>query len=89
MKTIFFNVLLVAFSFQLAGVPVRATEDMSAEIIAAQIRKQGFACDKPLSAEMDEKLSKPHMAAWTLQCDNAAYKVQLIPKMAAKAERVK
>ena len=89
MRAILFNVLLVPFLFQPVVLQAAAKENMSAEILATQIRKQGFACDKPLSAEMDEKLSKPHMAAWILKCDNAAYKVRLVPKMRAEAERVK
>jgi len=70
--------------------PAQAADDneMPAEVIAVQIRDQGFACDKALSAERDEQLSKPDEAAWILKCDNATYRVRLIPDMAAKVERV-
>ena len=63
-------------------------EEMSAEIIAVQICDQGYACDKALSATRDEKLSKPDEAAWILKCENATYRVKLIPDMAAKVERL-
>ena len=65
-----------------------AAQEMSAEIIAAQIRDQGYACDKALSATRDEKLSKSNEAAWILKCENATYRVRLIPDMAAKVERL-
>lgn len=86
--TILLNLPIALSSLQVAALPVKAGEEMSAEIIAVQIRKQGFPCNKALSAEMDETLSTPHVAAWTLRCNNATYRVRLVPKMAAVAERV-
>jgi hypothetical protein len=88
MKALSFTVLIASCLIHLVGLPATAKEDRSAEILAVQIRKQGFTCQKPLRAEMDEKLSTPHMAAWSLRCDDAAYKVRLVPKMAAEVERV-
>jgi hypothetical protein len=61
---------------------------MPAETIAVQIRDQGYACDKALSATRDEKLSKPDEAAWILKRENASYRVRLLPDMAAKVERL-
>ena len=58
------------------------------DTIAAQIRTQGFACDKPRSAVRDAKRSKPDEAVWVLKCSNAAYRIRLIPDMAAKVERL-
>lgn len=66
----------------------QAQEEMPAEIIAVQIRDQGYACTKAVSAKRDEKLSKPDEAAWILKCENASYRVRLIPDMAAKVERL-
>ena len=58
---------------------------MPAEVIAVQIREQGYACDKALSArehpELDDTVS-------ILKCDNASYRVRLLPDMAAKVERL-
>ena len=59
--------------------PALAAEEMPAEIIAVQIRDQGYACDKALSAERDEKFSKSGEDAWVLKCGNASYRVRLIP----------
>lgn len=62
--------------------------EVSKDIIAVQIRKQGFTCKNPQSAERDPAASKPDEAAWILKCEDASYKVQLVPKQAAKVERL-
>ncbi|OSI65517.1 hypothetical protein [Bradyrhizobium canariense] len=56
------------------------------EILAAQIRMQGFACDKPLGAVRDKKRSRPDHAVWILKCRNATYRIGRAPDMAAKVE---
>ncbi len=58
-------------------------------MLAAQIRMQGFACDKPLGATRDAKRSKPDHAVWVLKCSNATYRVSRAPDMAAKVEPLK
>jgi hypothetical protein len=59
------------------------------DMLAAQIRMQGVACDKPLSAVMDAKRSKPDHAVWVLKCSNATYRINRIPDLAAKVERLR
>ncbi|MCC7252542.1 MAG: hypothetical protein IT540_11770 [Hyphomicrobium sp.] len=73
-----------------ASAPARAAgaNEVSKDIIAVQLRKQGFECKNPLSAERDPAASKPDDAAWILKCEGVSYKVQLVPKMAAKVERL-
>ncbi len=70
--------------------PARAADpkEVSKEIIAVQIRKQGFACTNPQSATREGDATKYDDAVWLLKCDEATYKVQLIPDMAAKVERL-
>lgn len=63
-------------------------QELSKDIIAVQIRKQGYECKNPESAERDTKASKPDEAAWILKCEGVTYKVQLVPKQAAKVERL-
>ncbi len=62
--------------------------EQSKEIIAVQLRRQGYACGKALSATRDEKASKPDAEVWTLECNDASYRVKLIPNMAATVERL-
>jgi hypothetical protein len=70
------------------GTPSIAQEN-PAEIIAAHIRMQGYACDKALNAERNAKISKPNETVWMLQCSNGSYRVRLVPDMAAAVEQVK
>ena len=58
------------------------------DIIAAQIRQQGYTCDNPKEANQDDKLSKPDEKVWILVCQNASYQVKLIPDQAAQVERL-
>jgi hypothetical protein len=58
------------------------------DILAAQLRDQGYACDHPQSAEQDAKGSKPDEAVWVVQCEGAKYRMRLVPDMAAKVERI-
>lgn len=55
-------------------------------MLSAQIRTQGFACDKALGATRDKKRSRPDRAVWILKCSNATYRVSRAPDMAAKVE---
>jgi hypothetical protein len=80
----------IAVSIQPVGsVPVAAAEMVNpAEIVATQIRRQGYKCDKPVNAERDRAPSKPNEAVWVLRCDSATYRVRLHPDMAAQVERI-
>ncbi len=66
----------------------QAQSPSAASIIAAQIRKQGFTCDKAQGAEKDAKVDRPDLPVWILDCGNASYRVQLVPNMAAKVEQI-
>jgi hypothetical protein len=54
-----------------------------ADDVAAQIRSQGYQCDRPVTARRNVRLSKPDSAVWTLACRNATYRVRLDPDMTA------
>lgn len=54
----------------------QAAEEKPKDMLAAQIRMQGFACDSPVRAVRDTKRSKP---------DHAVCRA---PDMAAKVERM-
>ena len=57
--------------------------------LAAQIRTQGFACDKALSARRDAKRSKPDHQVWVLRCSNATYRISRFPDMAAQVQKIR
>jgi hypothetical protein len=63
-------------------------QDDATNIVADQIRAQGYKCDSPQSAKQDTQASKPDEAVWILQCESGSYRVRLIPDMAAKVEKI-
>ena len=54
------------------------------DMLAAQIRLQGYACEKTVGAKRDVKLSRPDYDVWVLKCSNAVYRVSRYPDMAAQ-----
>ena len=78
--------LVLAGVLALGGASLQAAEETVQSMLAAQIRSQGFACDKALVAGKDAKRSRPDHAVWVLRCSNATYRVSRAPDMAAKVE---
>jgi hypothetical protein len=78
--------LLLAAAAAMAGA-VSAQEDPT-NIVADQIRAQGYKCDSPQSAKRDAQASKPDEAVWILQCESGSYRVRLVPDMAATVEKI-
>ncbi len=66
----------------------QAQTETPAEIIAVQIRKQGYTCGKAESAERDVDASKPNLPIWILKCDNARYRVRVFANQADEVERL-
>jgi hypothetical protein len=66
----------------------QAADETPKDMIASQVRRQGFACDNPQGATKDQAISRPDEAAWVLACENATYRVRLIPHKAAKIEQL-
>jgi hypothetical protein len=73
----------------LTGSSAQAAGELPRDVLAAQIRIQGVACDKPLSAVRDAKRSRPDYAVWVLKCSNATYRISRAPDMAAKIEQLR
>ena len=77
--------LLLVAAVAMAGASASAQEDAT-NIVADQIRAQGYKCESPQSAKRDQQASKPDEAVCILQCESGRYRVRLIPDMAAKVE---
>jgi hypothetical protein len=77
------TVSILAISAVLASTVTAHAQNPQDEL-AAQVRIQGFACDKAQGATRDKKRSKPDYAVWVLKCSNATYRVSRAPDMAAK-----
>src|SRR5262245_9847407 len=63
-------------------------EETPADVLAAHLRLQGHRCDHAQSAQRDAQRSKPDEAVWIVKCESASYRVQLVPHMAARVERL-
>ncbi len=66
----------------------QSSPQMSADILAVQVRKQGFTCTNPKDVMHDAARSTPGHSMWRLTCKNATYMVHLVPKMSARVEQV-
>ena len=82
--SILFAIVAILFSHQARAQQVAAETPQT--MLAAQIRTQGFTCDKAVGAVRDKKRSRPDRAVWVLKCSNATYRVTRAPDMAAKVE---
>lgn len=65
-----------------------ADDEVPPDIIAVQIRKQGYACDNPSKAKRDPQASRPDLPVWILTCENASYRVRLVGNMADRVEKL-
>ncbi len=65
-----------------------ADDEVPPDIIAVQIRKQGFTCTNPQSAKRDKEASRPDLPVWILTCENATYRVRLVGNMADRVEKL-
>ena len=83
------SLLLVAMAATAAvWVFTASAQEDATNIVADQIRAQGYKCDSPQSAKQDTQASKPDEAVWILQCESGSYRVRLIPDMAATVEKI-
>ena len=83
------SLVSIVFAFATTAVlPPVAAQDDPKELIAVQVRDQGYKCDAPKSATKDEAITSPDEQGWILECEDATYKVKLVPDMAAEIEQI-
>jgi hypothetical protein len=58
------------------------------DLVATQVREQGYACTEPSTAKPDPSDSEVGERAWILTCADASYRVRLVPDMAATIEPI-
>ena len=67
--------------------PTAAQSDAAAgELVAVQVRNQGFPCADPVDAKRDPNANDD--AVWTLTCADGSYRVRLVPDQAAQVEKL-
>ena len=63
-----------------------ATDKAAADLVADQVREQGYECEEPTKASPDQESDGD--TVWTLDCKNTSYRVRLVPDMAAEIEPI-
>ncbi len=84
----FFTILAATAALAGGGLFTASAQDDPTNIVADQIRAQGYKCDSPQTAKRDAQASKPDEAVWVLQCESGSYRVRLDPDMGAKVEKI-
>lgn len=74
--------------FALLSISETRADDDSLKLLSDRLRLQGVACQHPKDAVRDAAASKPHESVWTIICDSGAYRLRLIPDMAAHIEKI-
>jgi hypothetical protein len=77
--------ILVAIPFAGSTAPAQEKPE---DIIAVQLRDQGYPCENPRDAVRDPAESRPDEEAWTIQCDGQKYKIRFVPDMAAQIDKI-
>jgi len=82
----FFGFFLAVFSNAATCLP---GDEPTPDLLASQVRDQGFACSTAKSADREVTASRPNEAVWILTCENDTYRMTVIPDMAAKVEKLR
>ncbi len=82
--------MLLAVVMAVVPCAVLAADDNKGQenIVAAQVRAQGYQCATPKAIKRDPEITLPGQIGWMLECEDAVYRVMLTPHRAAKIERV-
>jgi hypothetical protein len=81
-------VTILQFTISVTAVHSASAEEPTKDLLASQIRDQGYRCIKPVNAQKDLSRSRPDEAVWVLKCETDTYRLRLIPDMAARVERL-
>jgi hypothetical protein len=85
----FLFLVVAAIPSERFGLIATAAAETIKNMLAAQVRTQGVACDDPRRAVRDAKRSRPDHDVWVLTCKNATYRVSRYPDLAAKIVRLR
>lgn len=71
-----------------SGASAQSGTEPPVDLLAAQLRTQGYDCDTPESARPDASASKPNERVWIVRCKGVDYRMTVVPDMAAKIEKI-
>src|SRR6476660_9729111 len=64
-----------------------SSQEDPTNIVADQIRSQGYKCDAPQTATRDPQASRPDEQVWLLQCESGSYRVRLVQTWPPRSRR--
>lgn len=70
-----------------AAVTVAQDQNLPVDVIAAQIRHQGFECRDPVSTRRLDAQSRPDEPLYLITCAGESYRVRLIPHREAEISK--
>jgi hypothetical protein len=79
--------IVIASALSLGLAERAVAQDTPVTVVADQVRSQGFACSNPSTAERIEAESRPEEPVYLLTCEEAIYKVRLVPDQAAEVTK--
>jgi hypothetical protein len=90
MMTREFSQLIVTASWivALSSAVAAQGEAEALQVVADQVRTQGYACANPQAVQRDPDLSRPDLPVWILTCENNRYRVELVPDMQARVTQL-
>ena len=87
-KTLHLAIFGFTFIVGIGPAMSQSADEPTRDLLASQIRDQGFTCEKPKGAQREVKESRPNETVWILTCENDTYRMTVIPDMAAKVEKL-
>jgi len=79
---------LIGVAYSASLTPVAAAKKQSPEEIAAHVRLKGLPCGKAQKARQITQRGMPSATVWLLFCDNANYRIWLVPGEAATVMKI-
>lgn len=87
-SSIMTGVLTWIFLASLAATTAAQDQSDATAIVADQVRRQGFPCDEPSTAERIADESSPNQTVYLLKCKATTFRVVLIPDQAAVVTKI-
>ena len=82
------TVRIIVAVFFIASISPSYAQDtrLAGTDVSTVVRRQGYRCEKPITATKDAAYSIPDEEAWILNCKNATYRVRLLPHSLSPVE---
>jgi hypothetical protein len=81
-------IVTAAWIVALSSAAAAQGEAEALQVVADQVRTQGYACANPQAVQRDPDLSRPDLPVWILTCENNRYRVELVPDMQARVTQL-